>query len=468
MKKEELTLLYISNHQGDLSYISQLLSGKIDKLNLLFAQDHFKAERLVQTSTVRIDACLMNLEITSLNDLRLLRMLLFSLNDTPLIVLSQNSDPSSGKILLNMGVIDILLKEELTPTLLHKSILYGIERIKTLFALKESEQRYRNIFTLSPQPMWVYDQLNKKYRKVNEAALKLYGYTQKEFLSLRFQDLRPPEENAIATKLSKIPFGKKKSKFIGVNRHITKNNEILYVEVFVSPIYIDNREHRLVIVNDITNRLIAEKNISKRIIEAQDQERKELGAELHDNVCQLLATSQLGLNFLEDTLEINNPMFAKSMQMLNTAVNEIRSISHRLTPNPLIMQDPHSMIENLIEESHLNEFYDLEFNATEETKNILLNDKHIIQIHRVLQESIQNIGKHSFATKIIFDINLETDFLKIVVRDNGVGFESDLQKRGVGIHNMRQRIESISGKILIKSNVKEGCTIEILIPYGQK
>src|SRR5690606_34852793 len=103
---------------------------------------------------------------------------------TPVIVLTGYSDIDFGIKSLSMGISDYLLKEELSATSLYKSIMYSIERKEIYRTLKESEKRYKDLFHLSPEPMWLYDVETLKFLDINNAAIKHYGFSREEFLNM--------------------------------------------------------------------------------------------------------------------------------------------------------------------------------------------------------------------------------------------------------------------------------------------
>src|SRR5690606_13627853 len=112
----------------------------------------------------------------------------------PVIVLTGYSDIEFGIKSLSLGIADYLLKDELTATSLYKSIVYSIERKEISSNLKDSEKRYKDLFHLSPQPMWVYDLETWAFLDVNQSAVNHYGYSKDEFLSMSVLEIRHAEE----------------------------------------------------------------------------------------------------------------------------------------------------------------------------------------------------------------------------------------------------------------------------------
>lgn len=143
-------------------------------------------------------------------------------------------------------------------------------RLKTENALKQSEQNYRLLFENNPQPMWVYDLETLNFLQFNEAAIQKYGYTRDEFLQLNIKDIRPPED--IDKLLENINNDEDELSYSGEWRHKTKSGDNFWVEIISHKINYGNRNAKLVLLNDITQRRQAEEELvnSERLLnEAQ-------------------------------------------------------------------------------------------------------------------------------------------------------------------------------------------------------
>src|SRR5258708_12434490 len=88
-----------------------------------------------------------------------------------------------------MGAQDYLVKGEFNEQLLYRAIRYSRERMRNLIYLRESEERYRELFNSNPMPMWVFDAANFRFLEANSAAIQHYGYTQEEFLTKTLADI---------------------------------------------------------------------------------------------------------------------------------------------------------------------------------------------------------------------------------------------------------------------------------------
>lgn len=119
-------------------------------------------------------------------------------------------------------------------------------------ALEDSEQRYRMLFDIHPQPMWVVEAKTLRFLAVNQAAVNHYGYSREEFLSMAAEQLRYPEDIAQLLKVFEDQSG---SYMQRVARHRKKSGEEIHVEIVSFNLEFDGRPARLGVINDVTQRL---------------------------------------------------------------------------------------------------------------------------------------------------------------------------------------------------------------------
>jgi len=140
------------------------------------------------------------------------------------------------------------------------------ERVRAQRALEESEHRYRSLFDLTPLPMWVRDEESLHFLEVNDAALKTYGYTREEFLSMTTWDIRPPEDVERYQQV-RLHTHNAQTQARGIGRHRKKDGAVMDVEVTSHAVVFKQRSARLTVINDITERRRAEEAL-------KDAERK--------------------------------------------------------------------------------------------------------------------------------------------------------------------------------------------------
>ena len=158
-------------------------------------------------------------------------------------------------------------------------------------ALRRSESNFRNFFENSPAPMLLYVRETGAFVDVNRAALDAYGYTRGEFLEMTVYDIRPKEDVArFRQHMKEVAGSHAEHRYAGEWRHLTKDGVLLYVEIRVSALVMDNRALNLVLVHDISPRRHAQAVVERRARELQ----------------QLAAASLqiAGLNTVEEVLQV--------------------------------------------------------------------------------------------------------------------------------------------------------------------
>lgn len=128
-------------------------------------------------------------------------------------------------------------------------------------ALESSEARYRRMFVENPQPMWIYDLESLRFLEVNEAAIEKYGYSHDEFLSMTIKDIRPAEEiDRLMDNIASTSFDLNHA---GEWKHLKKNGDVIWVIIVSHLVTFDGRMARHVMVDDITERKLAEQALQK-------------------------------------------------------------------------------------------------------------------------------------------------------------------------------------------------------------
>lgn len=340
----------------------------------------------------------------------------------------------------------------------------AVEMKKTVGLLQESERRYSDLFLLSPQPMWVYDMSSLRFVQVNEAAIAQYGFTREEFLEMTILDIRPKEEIDKVKEAIKS-HGKTAGIFRGKFSHLKKSGELIQVEIYSNRITLNDKIYTLVIAIDVTEKTLYEHKITRAIIKTQEDERYEIGSELHDNVCQILASSQISLGALKKTVDISKMKWLdQSREYIALALDEIRYLSHRLAPaffDDTTLQDAFNRLLNTF---NLDERYEVTLNFSNEIKIVHISLEVQLNLYRILQEQLKNILKYAEAKSIKVSVSYADTLLKMKIIDDGVGFNVDEIKGGIGFANMKRRAELFAGKLVVVSAPGKGCSVDVEIP----
>ena len=342
----------------------------------------------------------------------------------------------------------------------------------TTSALKESELRFRSFFNLAPIPMWVIDPGTNKFISVNKAALEHYGYSEEEFSNLTIFDIRSGKD--ISKESEDVKRIKEETINLTDNKtgrfnsyHSKKDGEKIEVEIYTSPILINNKQCILTIVIDVTERNHFENKITKAIIKTQEDERYEIGSELHDNVCQILACAKMSLSMIRKSLDesVVEP-YNQSRDAILLATQEIRNLSHRLAPAFFDNTKLEEAIESLLNTFNIEDKYNIYLNFDKSSKNIQIDKEIQLNLYRVLQEQLRNIIKHSNCSDIEVNVFVYNNLVHMRIADNGVGFELNNINKGIGLTNMKRRAELFSGKFYLNTSLGKGCEVLIIIPLA--
>lgn len=344
--------------------------------------------------------------------------------------------------------------------------LQDITTIKEIeIQLKNSEQRYSQLFHLSPIPMWVYDIETLQYVQVNKHAIEHYGYSEEEFLSMTLLDLKDKGEHQKVIDANQHFQIDASNPYVGRFNHRTKGGQKLLVDIYSSIIEIEHKEYGLVMGIDVTDKVLFDNELTKAVIQTQENERQEIGRELHDNICQLIVVSQLSLNLLEEFIaEENKQWYLHSHSVLSKLFTEARNLSHRFSPPILNENNLQEVFESLIKMINLDNRFAITF---EMDPMVLCNklDSQLLQnVLRIAQEQFSNIIKHSNATHINIHLFVEQDKFCMKITDNGVGFDLQKSHTGIGLNNITRRVDLFLGTLQIDTAINEGCAITIEIP----
>ncbi|RTZ16700.1 histidine kinase [Vibrio aquaticus] len=207
------------------------------------------------------------------------------------------------------------------------------------------------------------------------------------------------------------------------------------------------------------------KELAHKTVMFQEDEKKHLARELHDGINQLLVSSKCHLELLASKID-DEPLqqhISQSQQSLMTAINEVRHISHNLRPSALDDIGLEAALNSLLLDFKAHSGVSIE--ASLSTQKGKLKSEIATTLYRVAQESLTNIEKHASANKVSVVLQQMGNMLQLIITDDGVGFDVNtaLRKQGIGLRNMRERVEFIGGDFEIESDLGFGTEITVLL-----
>jgi signal transduction histidine kinase len=206
------------------------------------------------------------------------------------------------------------------------------------------------------------------------------------------------------------------------------------------------------------------KMLAQAAVDAQEKERADIGKELHDNISQMLTSTKLFLDILKT--KTDDELVDRSIKNINSIIQEVRSLSRSLVPSSIadlgLIASMHDLFENIRAASVI----ELEFYPDEEIDR-LLSPNSKLTLYRIVQEQINNIIKHAGAKQVFVELFSDEGNIELIIGDDGVGFDPETIKKGMGLQNMRSRAELLSGSINIISAPGKGSKIKVVLPINQ-
>jgi signal transduction histidine kinase len=211
-----------------------------------------------------------------------------------------------------------------------------------------------------------------------------------------------------------------------------------------------------------------ERHLSSELINAEEQERRRIASELHDDFSQRLAVLSLGLENVDEATPASLPDVHERLRELVKSASELstdlHTLSHRLHSSMLESLGLVPAVTALCKEFTTNQGIKVDFASTEIPRSI--NPDTALCVFRIVQEGLRNLKKHSGAEQAKVDLKMAGERLEITVQDQGYGF--DLQglhkNEGLGIRSMEERARSLGGKFEIHSQSGKGTTLKASLP----
>jgi signal transduction histidine kinase len=196
------------------------------------------------------------------------------------------------------------------------------------------------------------------------------------------------------------------------------------------------------------------RDIGGRLLTAQESERSRIARELHDDISQQLAVL---------ALELRRPNGVSSaVGRISSIAHSVHELSHRLHPSSLTLM---GLVGSLaaLQQEYVRSGLTVHFAHTDVPDT--LSPELSLCLFRVVQETLQNVAKHSGASEVSVDLRSNNGNLRLTVRDDGVGF--DVEKawgKGLGLISIRERVEASGGTVAVESHPEKGTRFVIDVP----
>lgn len=210
--------------------------------------------------------------------------------------------------------------------------------------------------------------------------------------------------------------------------------------------------------------------LAGRLISVQEEERRRLARDLHDDTCQKLGMLAFQVEMLAQKPPKSPESIQKELQGLHpkitTLANDIRAVSHRLHPAVLDYLGLAKAIEAHIEDFAQRETLHTTFKHENIPKSLPPDITNCL--YRITQECLGNSAKHGNASKVAVALRYFTKSLRLTIRDNGIGLTAKQVssfKKGLGFISMQERLRLVKGRLTVKTKPKQGTEVIVHIPY---
>ena len=354
-------------------------------------------------------------------------------------------------------------------------------------ALRESRERYRDLVETIHDVIWEVNRAGV-YTYISPRAGDILGKERAELIGKSFYEHMPPEEAKRINHLLKGQFAESKSIDLIEIRQIHEDGSTVFLESSGKPFFDDSGKflgYRGA-YRDITERKKIEdamqkskaelQHLSSQLMSVHEKESKRIGAELHDGIAQTVSAVKMRAEIAlmqqekHDTAEVRASL-ESIIDIAQGAVEEIRRISRNLRP---------SMLDNLgilPTVSWLCREFESSYPLIKVQEEIALDEDEVpiplkTIVFRILQESLNNIAKHSQATHVRLSLTRADGSIDVTVEDNGLGFDmkkvgnDETSLRGLGLTSMKERAELLNGKFSVASLEGEGTTVRASWPVN--
>lgn len=360
--------------------------------------------------------------------------------------------------------------------------------------LRESEERYRNLFDNNPFPMWVYDTDNLRFLAVNSAASYFYGFSTDEFAQMTIKDLRPNEDKKMPSTLPATPLEDRR-RHTRISKHQRKDGSVLDVEISSYRMDFDGRPGRLVLSIDVSDRLRVEETI-RSINESLEEKVKERTIELaavnkelesfaysvsHDLRAPLRSIDGFSLAVLEIHADRLNDEAVSYLSRVRRASQRMSQLIEDLLMLSRVSRGELTRINFDLTEIAEQIFHTLQENepdrkVTVKVKNGMKanGDQRLLRI--ALENLIGNAWKFtSKNSEAVIEIGFRPETFEYFVGDNGAGFNmayadelfgpfqrlhraDEFEGTGIGLATVQRIIHRHGGTIRAESELDKGAT----------
>lgn len=341
--------------------------------------------------------------------------------------------------------------------------------------LRISEEKYRNLFENAHDAIWLHD-LNNNIINANKACARLTGYSIEEFFNLKANQLLAPDSISVSDEMHKRLLNNNETGTILEVKLIRKDKIEVIVQLATSILFMNSQpwafQH---IARDVTQEKHMEENLRfylQQVTRAQEEERKRIARELHDDTIQSLVVLARKIDDIsynsQDISEEKKQLLDNIRLETNGIMAGIRRLSQDLRPPILDKLGLKPALENLAE--NIENISGIPVKLTIKGQERRLQTEVEMILYRIMQEGLRNIWRHSKASEANILLDYSNDKIRIHIVDNGRGLDftyptDELARYGkLGLAGIKERVRLLGGTMIINSKPMEGTIIKIEVP----
>jgi len=341
--------------------------------------------------------------------------------------------------------------------------------------LKTSEERYRKLFENAIDGIWIHD-LEGNIVTVNSAAEKMMGYSREELFKMNVKTFLSDESLDLAQKIRRKLLNDEPVEQPYEQRFFKRDGSETYIQLATSVVMDKEKpvgfQH---IARDVTEQKRMNENLRfylQQATRAQEEERKRISHELHDDTIQALVVLSRQLDALasggKGLSEEAQQRLEELWKQTDSILQGVRRLSQDLRPAAIDRLGLLPAIQWLA--SDVSKYSGVETKVNVIGKEHRLPEEGAIALFRIIQEALRNVWRHSGAISAEITIEFNDKSTQITVSDNGKGFKlagkvGDLAKQGkLGLAGMQERAQLVGGTISVQSEPGKGTTITVEAP----
>lgn len=386
---------------------------------------------------------------------------------------------SDGEVLGFVGFAEIRSRREWSQGVLGRLETVGrvfagaLQRKQADEALKESERRFRTLLEAAPDGVFL-SCADGTIRLVNDEMGRMFGYPPDELVGQSVEIL-VPESLRDRHRRHRADFHEKPAaRPMGEDRELMarrKDGSTFPVEISLSPVKTPEGLRACAIVRDISRRKEREATVSMlsgRLIHSQEEERKRIARELHDDLNQRLALLSVLVEQTSQDPDRGDPEIRRTMTELSARLRELSADVHRLSydlhPSKLDHLGLVVAARSLCRE--MGDRYEIDIGFSDDGVPGDLPLDVALSLYRIIQEALRNVVRHSGGKRADVAIECKADTIRLIIVDDGKGFDPTgvEDQEGLGLLSMRERLRHLDGALTIESGPSRGTRLEVEIP----